>query len=223
MAGVTRAATLGWTGLLAARDVPPVLRTPARIARVSGLLFVAALAGWIATLFLATADRQGPVVVAALAMGFVGALHSFAGVVLLVRALRVVGKRACLGCGHALAQGDPRSEADPPRSAVCTECGRADDGTPTSPTVRDVWPGARGRIEGVDTPVTKFLPVIAVLVWLFAALSILPVRFPRVPFLDAEGRVSSQLVLGVVLFAFNATPVARTLCAMRAARSCPPA
>ena len=128
-----------------------------------------------------------------------------------------------LGCGYALAQGDLRSQADPPRSTVCTECGRADDSTPASPTVRDVWPGARGRIEGVDTPVMKFLAVIPVLAGLFAALSMLPFRFPGVPFFDSEGRVSSNLVLGLALFAFNSVPVTRTLCAMRAARNCPPA
>ena len=224
---------MSWLGLLAAHDVPEFLRKPACLARVSALAFAVVFVGWIAAmgwLAMATApeqqDRRMPVLVAALAMGLVGATHTSALTALRLRAATVAFKRGCRGCGHSLNQGDLRFDEFSPRSKVCPECGLADDRAPLPPTVRDVWPGPRARIAGVDTPLGKLVSVTALLAGLWGVLGLLGVFGLRIPGLvlpglanlAAGGRVPSALALGCVMFAFNASAVFRTLSAMIAPR-----
>ena len=217
---------LGWRGLLAARDVPPVLRTAARIARASAIAFVALLVVWMALVCCADPDRPvlaAIAVIAAIAMGLVGAVHTISVTTMRARAARMVVTRGCLGCGHTLAQGDQVSPVEPPRSTVCPECGRADEGVPPSPAVRDVWPGARVRIAEVDTSLARIVVGAAILAGLFAVLSVLaPLLAPvlGVSMSDEVRLGSSRLQLGLIMLVFNASPVYRTLATMRAARRC---
>lgn len=218
---MTRASTLGWRELLAARDVPPVLRRAARVARMSGIVFVAAFAAWLVAVCSVGADRQAQAIISAISMGLVGAVHTISVTTMRVRAARVVAARGCLGCGHTLAQGDQASPFEPPRSTVCPECGRADQGVPTSPAVRDVWPGARVRIAEVDTSLARIVVGAAILAGLFAVLSVLaPLLAPvlGVSMSDEVRLGSSRLQLGLIMLVFNASPVYRTLATMRAAR-----
>jgi len=220
-------AALGWRGLLAALDVPPSLRKPVRIARVSGILFVVSLSGWLAVLSCALswwgADSKHAMFIAAMAMGLFGTVHTVAVVTLRFRAARAVFARNCLGCGYTLVQGDLRSAVKPPRSAVCPECGRADDGAPLSPAVRDALPSRHAPIEGVDTPLVRFVAVITAFAGAGALISLWLLPRAGMTGTQAGGVEPPQLALGLCMVAFNATAVARTLCAMRAARKYPPA
>ena len=206
MAGVTAEAAMNWRGVLSARDVPCALRMPARVARVSAAAFIALLACWVAAL---VGSQKAAATLVAIGLGFAGAIHAFAVVVLRLRALKAAASHSCLRCGYALAHAS--------RPAVCPECGRAAEAVPSSPTLRDALREPRSRVEGIDTRIARIVAVIALLAGLLGALAVLV--FPHAGLLGVE---AGDCALGLLMFAYNAPLVCRTLHAVFPARRCEP-
>ena len=147
-----RAEKLRWRGLLAGRDLPPLLQAHARFGRLAALAFVAFLLSWLVCIVGPVALDAQAAFACAIGMMFSNGVCSYAFVLLTVRAGRLLADRACFGCAYSNVRVDSTSPSESVRAAFCPECGRLVEEPERSIALREALPRLRkggGRLASI--------------------------------------------------------------------------